>query len=1058
MPAADVYASVSFREALFYVTAGEKNTSVDTMAEVVSFVDNNCANKDVTIELKDQYSFSSTDKLPEKAKSVCFEGNTIIFDINDSTLYIPVDTTFNLNLQIKSEKRININVAAGKALTFGEMYSGDIFDELTGNETAKLVFDDNVNEALNLKKLSSFDSVKANNCHIYVISEAGSINSFEGELTLNSDSTAEIDEISANSTITLNSDSDGILPKLTISDINGTLCLFVDDGTTAIKSGQTLLYTNGKDLSKLIRIINEDSNHNQYAAVYYSKTKEIKAEALVIRLYTENGDNEIGVYSNFDTLFNAISKLSTAYDFVIELGEEVAVPEDFAFPKKNVKSILIQGSAITFTGTKINIPYDVDISSEIKVENANDSIDFTVAGGKKLSVFDSKLNSSGKPYINKITGTATSIFSADDATVCVNDISNFKKATASYKVNVYGCISNVAEFEGVISVCGKQSAADIKKLLDGSNIKLYMSKSGNIPKLTITEAEASVIEILDENGKTATLPSGTIIAYTKGKDITDNLSVFNSTENGVQLTAYYYKSLKAIKAEDGSAITLRAAGIYKGFPDFELLSEYFNAHKDKLDYSITLNQDITLYEKFALPKSSAKSIVFDGNGSLTFTGTKLAIPYDVTFKVPIKASNKNNLIDFTVSGKATLKISGSTGELNKETMSYTTYINKISGTKSSKLVLGNDTIINNIATFGEVEGTAYIAGSATGITGFNGNMLLIGEKSSAVIDKVWEASKFTLVKNSSGAVPKLTVASFIADEAIAEKYSSENTFSISVYNSLFEEHEYEYPIIESGTVVAYTKGNDLSKNIKVLNVVEDGFKLSPSYDSKQKAIKAEYNNALILSKITWEGETNVYTVDMAFETNGCKYFTNFDELFGYINDQTFKKDEPRPCYLIEVNTDLTLDPKFTLPKATQTSGLYFHGERSLTFTGTKLAIPYNTLFQTGIDVNNKTKLLDVSVEKNARLIIAKPEYSTGIDAYHFGKVTGKAGSELITEADWVDFTSISGFDSVRGQIKISSNMSKISEFSGILDIYGAKTAIDITKITRTEQTDVTYLS
>lgn len=1073
MPAADVYAYATFKETVFYVTAGEINTSVDTMAEVSSFVDENCINKDVTIKLKDQYNFSSTDKLPEKAKSIVFEGDSIIFDSNFSVLDIPVDTTFNLNMRTENQNRINVNIAAGKTLTLGEMYTGDIFDELKGNETSSLILADNIGENLTFGKLSSFDSVKINNNFIYVYGNISSINSFEGEfefsghlaiesfkgtLKLTSDSVASINKISASSTITLNTNSDSILPELTISDINGMLYLIVDDGTTAIKSGQTLLYTKGKDLSKQISIKNEDSNYNQYTAVYYSKTKEIKAEALVIRLYTENGDNEIGVYSNFDALFNAISKLSTAYDFVIELGEEVTVPESFAFPKKNVKSILIQGSAITFTGTKINIPYDVDIYSEIKVENANNSIDFTVAGGKKLSVFESKLNSNGKPYINKITGTTTSIFCADDATVYVNDISNFKKVTASYNVNVYGNISNVGEFNGVISICGKQSTADIKKLLDGANVKLYMSKNGNIPKLTITEAEDSVIEILDENGKTATLPSGTIIAYTKGKDITDHLSVFNSNENDVQLTTYYYKNLKAIKAEDGSAITLRASGVYKGFPNFELLSEYFNSHKDKLDYSVTLNQDITVYEKFALPsKNNAKSIVFEGNGTLTFTGTKLAIPYDVTFRVPIKASNKNNLIDFTVSGNATLKISKSTGELNEETKSYTTYINKISGTKSSKLVLGNDTIVNNIATFGEVTGNVYIAGTATGITGFNGNMFLIGEKSSAVIDKVWEASRFTLVKNSNGVIPKLTVTSFIADEAIAENYESGNTFSISVYNSLFEDFEYEYPIIESGSIIAYTKGNDLKENIKVLNVVEDGFNLSPTYDSKQKAIKAEYNNALILSRITWEGETDIYTVDSSFGTNGYKNFINFDELFGYINNQTFNKGDTLPCYLIEVNTDLTLDSKFSLPKATQTSGLYFWGEHSLTFTGTKLAIPYNTLFKTGIDVNNKTKLLDISVEKNAKLIIAEPVYDTGIDAYHFGKVTGKTGSELIAEADWVDFTSISGFDSVRGQIKTSGNMSKIGEFSGILDVYGAKTAIDITKITRTEYTKVTYL-
>lgn len=1071
MPAADVYAYATFKETVFYVTAGEKNASVDTMAEVNSFVDENCVNKDVTIKLKDQYNFSSTDKLPEKAKSIVFEGDSIIFDSNFSVLDIPVDTTFNLNLQTENNNPINVNVAAGKTLTFGETYSGDIFDELKGNGTASLILADDLCENLTFGKLSSFASVKTNNNLIYVNGKVSSINSFEGKieffgqlaiksfkgtLTLNSDSIATIDEISANSTITLDTNSNGNLPELTISDINGMLNLSVDGGYTAIKSGQTLLYTNGKDLSKQINIANEDSKHNKYTAVYYSKTKEIKAEALVIRLYTEGSINEIGVYSNFDALFQAISKLSTAYDFVIELGEEVTVPESFAFPKKNVKSILIEGSTITFTGTKLNIPYDVNIASEIKVENANNSIDFTVASGKKLSVFDSKLNSSGKPYINKVTGTASSIFSADDATVCVNDISNFKKVTASYKVNVYGSISNVAEFDGVISICGKQSTADIKKLLDGANINLYMNKNGNIPKLTITEAEKSVIEILDENGQTATLPSGTIIAYTKGKDITDNLSVFNSNEKGVQLTAYYYKNLKAIKAEDGSAITLKASSVYKGFPNFELLSEYFNSHKDKLDYSITLNQDITVYEKFALPsKSNAKSIVFDGNGSLTFTGTKLAIPYDVTFRVPIKASNKNNLIDFTVSGNATLKISQSTGELNEEAETYTTYINKISGTKSSKLILGNEAIVNNIATFGEVTGTVYIAGTATGITSFKGNMFLIGEKSSAVIDKVWEASRFTLVKNSSGVIPKLTVTSFIADAAIAENYGSENTFSISVYNSLFE--NFEYPIIESGTIVAYTKGNDLSENIKILNVVEDGFKLSSSYDSKQKAIKAKYDSSLTLSKIIWEGETNNYTVDSSFETNGFKNFADFDELFAYIDNQTFNKNEKRPCYLIEVNTNLTLDSKFSLPKATQTSGLYFHGGHSLTFTGTKLTIPYNTLFQTGIAVNNKAKLLDVSVEKNAKLIIAEPEYYTGIDAYHFGKVTGKTGSELITETEWVDFTSISGFDSVSGQIKISGNMSKIGKFSGILDVYGAKTVIDITNITRTEQTNVTSL-
>ncbi|MBQ3162366.1 MAG: hypothetical protein IJC04_09615, partial [Oscillospiraceae bacterium] len=412
---------------------------------------------------------------------------------------------------------------------------------------------------------------------------------------------------------------------------------------------------------------------------------------------------------------------------------------------------------------------------------------------------------------------------------------------------------------------------------------------------------------------------------------------------------------------------------------------------EELDYTIIVNKDVELSTKFTLPKK-ANSLEFTGEGSLTFTGTKLAVPVDTMFNVKLAAKNKTNLIDITVAKDCSLEIWSS----NEQPQ----FINKITGTKTSQL--HGNLKAASISTFQHLGGTIYINnGKMTGIGRTDAEIHIAGENASAAITEYVGSPQIYINMNEDGTLPKVTV------DTIADGSS----LNVVIYDA----QGYE-AIVASGTTILYSK-NDISKNITVTTLVLEGDDpLTAYYYAKTKSIKAEVGTAL-----------NLYTGTDIEEKTLVGNYPNFELLFEEITD-------PAVDYIIEVNTDLTLDTKFALPK--KAASITFIGEGTLTFTGTKLTVPYNVTINEGvvINVDNKKCTMDIAVGKGATL-------ENFGEIIGINKLSGTKTSNL--DGNFV-VNNLATFDNVYADVMVmGGKVTAVNVLDGGLAIYGAKASAAI---------------
>ncbi|MBQ2824405.1 MAG: hypothetical protein IJF18_07490 [Oscillospiraceae bacterium] len=750
----------------------------------------------------------------------------------------------------------------------------------------------------------------------------------------------------------------------------------------------------------------------------------------VFELYedTEEGMVDLG----FADTWEEIAELIEDGKYMIKVNKEYEFDTKFALPKTAYDLNFVGDGKLTFTGTKLVIPVDTVFQTEIAVSNSkNNLIDITVAKDKILILTQiPKAYEEPVQFINKITGTKTSSFASGGASVKVNNIATFGEVLGNITVNG-GKATGIATFNGQLKINGTKATAAITDVVDGSSIGL-VEENGVLPKVTIDNvvglgkyiSTPTIDVVVLGETELAELASGTTVLYSKN-DIADNVEISNSTEDNKPLTAYYYPKTKEIKAEDGTALTL-----YKGteasdstkvgsYPNFELL--FAEITDSTADYIIEVNAPITLDAKFALPKT-AKSLTFtegtaeDADGSLTFTGTKLIIPVNTTLDVGISASNKTNLIDVSVAKDVTLEIT--TNACIEDENGPVQFINKITGTKTSKLISG-DVTVNNIATFEVISGVVMVnGGKVTGITNFVGQLVINGAKATVAITNVAGGSIIGLFEEN-GVLPKVTI-----DNVVGSGYeTSTPTITVIVLG------ETGFAELSSGTTVLYSK-NDIAENVKITNTTSDGEELTAYYYPKTKEIKAENGFALTLYKGVEEEEKEL-----------VGSYKNFDELFAEITDSTVD-------YTIEVNTDITLGTNFAFPKKAKSivlKGVAVEQEYpALIHTSTKLVIPYNVFFD-GIDnvVSNKNNLIDISVAKGATFGCGERGQFINPDGeVSINKITGTKTSHI---SGFVSANNISTFDTIEGIIGVIGKATGINKFGGWL-IVSPEATVDITEI------------
>ena len=639
--------------------------------------------------------------------------------------------------------------------------------------------------------------------------------------------------------------------------------------------------------------------------------------------YTDNTlsvkfDNEFSApVTGFTEMFvNSFYSLEEALDYyenvnaaiTIYVNEPVEV-STLNLPKKAQKLTIDCIGTIKYNGKTLNIPCDTTIGCELITSAA-----VKVASGKSLT-----LEGAAKT-LGAVSGAATSKLIAK-TDVTASGLTTFGEVTVTggNTLTVSGAVKGVGLLNGAIKLTNASATAAITKI--GAAEIILVETDGKLPKTTVTNVnEALAVTVENETGK---LASGTTILYTAKENYSDKVTIKNTAESGDELTAYYYAKTKSIKAEVGTALTLTYGDFEKSYPNFELL--FADITDKNIDYTITVNTDLTLDAKFALPKT-AKSITFTGDATLKFTGTKLTIPYDVTFgdSIDISIFNKKGTMDIAIGKDVTFT--------NNGTIRFT--IGKLSGTKTSNLIGTFE--VQNLATFDKVSGTVRVmGGKVTGINIFDGTLDIYGAKSTAAIKTVTVNSIIHLIKDN-GVLPKVTL------EGIGEAIDNDTTIDVFVKEGFGP----GYTVLESGTAILYTKKDNFADKIDIRNNNDE----MKAY-CYGKTIKAEYPGAVIVSTDPDSEEDD-------------KDYPNFELAVAEIDAAKDNNAE----YVITIKKDIA-PAKFTLPKYAKSVKLTVDGDTRTIDIGKATAITANTdLTIQNIRFVTTGKSLTITAKKNLTVI------------------------------------------------------------------------------------------
>lgn len=772
-------------------------------------------------------------------------------------------------------------------------------------------------------------------------------------------------------------------------------------------------------------------------------------------------------------------KTNGSADKAVEItvnGEYTLTSKDKLPEAKYAKMLVIDGEGtLKLNTTALTLNTDTIIDG-VKLVNANTAnkttgiqpkVNITVAAGKTFGLSSNEYND----IFGKVTGKATSKFVVA-STVTVDQIATFETISGNEGIIIVnGNVSGVKNLDGSIRLVNtltgtKATTVAFDNIANNSTIQLVANADGTLPKVTIKAAEAAkvdegvvkkiaTIKVVDAEGKPVNLTSGTIVAYTAGADISNNIAIYN-TDGENPLTAYYYSKTKAIKAEFGGTMTLKyydeakEGTVVKNYPNLDLALAAMNS---ATGYVLTLNEDVTVTTAtFAVPKEitgleiNAKE---DSGAKLKFTGTKINVVKTLNLNLPIAVekskTNKNGTIDVTVSANQQFILDNNfSGNC----------INKVTGNKTAVFKVYSDVTIGQIATFGtvyvknsDVAPLLTINGNVSGVVDFYGGMTVSGAKSKVAVTNVYGESKINLVQ-ANNAIPALTITD-IKDIENVVKNTGKLTLTVVDDNGT--------PVkLASGTTVATIKANSkgstadvVNSKITIGNADTNSKQLSAIYYTKGNAVKAEYKEAITL----------IYGTKS--DDNPGKYFPNLEKVLEDINKKNNENLTSATDVTITINSDVTAASNFTLPKNNNIKSLTFNGTGTLTFTGTKLTVNNDTTFNVPVVANNKAQLIDITVSsnKNKPIVLTINENclvpeDDGYTSY-FGKLNGNVGATLVIDygdEDYVDQTAIgvaglSKFDSVTGGIYLyDGKMASIGTFAGFLFVEGAKSSVDITTI------------
>ncbi|MGN0608594.1 MAG: hypothetical protein ACI4J6_05275, partial [Oscillospiraceae bacterium] len=366
---------------------------------------------------------------------------------------------------------------------------------------------------------------------------------------------------------------------------------------------------------------------NEYGQIGDGTTTD-KTKPVKITIY-ENGA-PVTVYDGtetktFDTLTAALTAYKTSTKaLTITLNKDADV-KTISLPTK-AASITITGSgALNVNAASISIPANTKIDVALNGTNAK-PLAVKVSAGKTLDINSETSN------IGAVSGTKTSVLNVN-ADMTAASLATFGEVNiASGKaLTVTGKITAVTTLNGKVILPTTAASAAVTTI---ETAEIILT-DGNLAKVTVNDVtESLTVNVVNANGETVTLASGTTILYTAGKtDYTGKVTIANKTSTGLDLTAFLYT--KEIKAEYAGAVTLYDGTEYKAYPNVTLP---LAAMKDVTkDYVLILNEDISA-AKITLPTKANSLTIKSANAydvkTLSLTGVT-----SLSARIPLTLEN-----------------------------------------------------------------------------------------------------------------------------------------------------------------------------------------------------------------------------------------------------------------------------------------------------------------------------------------------------------------------------------------------------------------------------------
>ena len=689
---------------------GTEINTFDDLTAALNAYKKSTANLTITLN-KD--ANAKTLSLPTKASGITFEG-TGRLELNMTSLTVPANTTFNIEVNGTNARPLSVRVSAGKTLDINGKTSN--IGAVNGAKGAVL----NINEDAEFASIATFGTVNiADGKTLTVKSRLSAVSSLNGSVKLPTAKTTAATVTAGNAEIIL---VEGNIAKVTLADVTEKVNVKVVDennGTADLSSGTIVLYST-KDISEKVTVENTTDDGKELNAFFYKKNKAIKAEWADAVTLSYGGTHR--QFPNVELALEGIKDKNT--DYTLTLNTSVTEPK-FVLPK-TAKSITINGTGtLTTAVTSIAAPVDTTIGCTIK-HSADKAIALKAAANTTLTL-------SAENTFGAVSGARTSVLNVNE-NIETASIATFGSVNiAEEKVlTVSGRLSAVSSLNGAVKLpTVKTTAATVT----AGNAEIILVE-GNIAKVTLADVTEKVnVKVVDENDEAVKLSSGAIVLYST-KDISEKVTVENTTDDGKELNAFFYKKKKAIKAEWADAVTLSYGETSRKFPNTELALEAINDKTKTVDYTLTLNTNLNA-SALALPAYAKSLRITSADETKAIELTNVTM---ISAKTPLTLENVRieSTKPFTVSTTSDLTLEGFVSDS----------IAAVRGGTKAVLELGTTSPIDKVSGFGTIK----LSGEFRTGTTFTATALELTETADLIVSNTKAAASAKTLKGAEGSV------------------------------------------------------------------------------------------------------------------------------------------------------------------------------------------------------------------------------------------------------------------------------------------------------------------